>query len=165
MDNLLILMYFGEMIDEIDQNLLNTLQDDCRITNAQLATKLGISPSSCWRRIKSLEDIGIITGYGAVIDRNVAGFEFSAIIHVSLSRQEEDTVHEFVNAVNLRPEILDCYATTGEADYHLRVAVKDIKQFNQFLDDFLFRVPGVAHVRSNIILKDVKSSMKLPFKP
>ncbi len=151
------------MIDETDQQLLNYLQEDCRITNGQLSSKLGISPSSCWRRIKSLEDVGMITGYGALVDRNAAGFNFSAIVHVSLSRQEENTVHEFVEAVNLRPEILDCYATTGEADYHLRVVVKDIAEFNQFLDDFLFRIPGVAHARSNIVLKDIKASMKLSF--
>ena len=165
MDKYLFIMHYTGMIDRTDQQLLDHLQDDCRITNGQLAAKLGISPSSCWRRIKSLEDVGLITGYSALVDRSVAGFDFSAIVHVSLSRQQENTVHEFVEAINQRREILDCYATTGDADYHLRVVVRDIAEFNLFLDEILFRIPGVAHVRSNIILKDVKSSMKLSFTP
>ncbi len=151
------------MLDDTDKRLLDRIQDDCRLTNAQLAAELDISPSSCWRRIKSLEDIGLITGYHAVLDRDVAGFAFSAIVHVSLSRQEMDTVSEFVAAVSARPEILECFATTGDSDYHLRVAVQDITAFNQFLDGFLFRLPGIAHVRSNIILKDIKSGGRLRF--
>jgi len=149
------------MIDVTDQKLISLLQTDCRITNAALANELGISPSSCWRRVKSLEEIGLIKGYTAVLDRAIAGFDFSAIIHISLSRQEENTVQQFENAILSRPEILECFATTGDADYHLRVVVRDITQFNQFLDGFLFRLSGIAQVRSNIILKDTKLSAKL----
>ena len=153
------------MLDDIDKRLLERLQDDCRLTNAQLAGELGVSPSSCWRRVKSLEDIGLITGYHAALDRNVAGLSFSAIVHVTLSRQEEHTVTKFADAIDNRPEILECFATTGDADYHLRVVVADINAFNHFLDDFLFRLPGIAHVRSNIILKDIKSSNRLQLTP
>jgi len=153
------------MIDEIDTRLLLHLQDDSRITNSELALKAGISSSSCWRRIKSLEKVGLIKGYSAILDREVAGFGFSAIVHISLSRQIENTVQEFVVAVENRPEILDCYATTGDSDYHLRVVVKDITEYNKFLDNFLFKLPGVEHVRSNIVLKDIKSSQTLPLSP
>lgn len=151
------------MLDVIDRKLLELIQTDCRITNAQLASQLNISSSSCWRRVKSLEDIGLITGYSAILDRTVAGFDFSAIVHVSLSRQEENTVQTFVNAVMKRPEILECFATTGDADYHLRVVVPDITAFNAFLDSFLFKLPGIANVKSNIVLKDIKSSNALKF--
>ncbi len=151
------------MIDDTDKKLLHHLQRDSRLTNSQLATAAGISPSSCWRRVKSLEDVGLIKGYGAILDRDVAGFEFSAIIHLSLSRQEGNTVQEFVAAVSNRPEILECYATTGDFDYHLRIAVRNITEYNGFLDDFLFKLAGVAQVRSNIVLKDIKSSNALPF--
>jgi Lrp/AsnC family transcriptional regulator, leucine-responsive regulatory protein len=150
------------MLDAIDLRLLELLQDDCRKTNAQLASLLALSPSSCWRRVKSLEDIGLISGYNAQLDRNLAGFEFSAILHVSLSRQQENTVQQFAEAVKQRPEILDCYATTGDADYHLRVVVRNISEFNNFMDNFLFQLPGLANVKSNIILKDIKSSTALP---
>ncbi|MEH6403795.1 MAG: Lrp/AsnC family transcriptional regulator [Sneathiella sp.] len=153
------------MIDKTDILLLRYLQEDSRITNSELALKASLSASSCWRRVKSLEKIGLIKGYSAVLDREVAGFGFSAIIHISLSRQIENTVQEFVTAVEKRPEILDCYATTGDSDYHLRVVVKDITEFNNFLDNFLFKVPGVEHVRSNIVLKDIKSSQTLPLTP
>ncbi len=152
------------MINDTDRKILLHLQADARLTNAQLAALVGVSPSSCWRRIKSLEDIGLIKGYGAVLDRVVAGFGFSAIIHVSLSRQAENTVQEFVSAISERSEVLDCYATTGDSDYHLRVVAKDIGDYNSFLDDFLFKLPGIANVKSNIILKDIKSSQQLPFK-
>jgi len=150
------------MLDQTDQLLLQHLQQDSRLSNSQLANLAGLSTSSCWRRIKSLEEIGLIKGYTAVIDRNVAGFGFSAIIHVSLSRQADSHVQEFVNAVLNRPEVLDCFATTGDSDYHLRVVAKDIGDYNNFLDNFLFKLPGIANVRSNIILKDVKSSQQLP---
>ncbi len=152
------------MINDTDRKILLHLQADARLTNAQLAALVGVSPSSCWRRIKSLEDIGLIKGYGAVLDRVVAGFGFSAIIHVSLSRQAENTVQEFVSAISERSEVLDCYATTGDSDYHLRVVAKDIGDYNSFLDDFLFKLPGIANVKSNIILKDIKSSQQLPFR-
>ncbi len=151
------------MIDDTDRKILSHLQADARLTNAQLASLVGVSSSSCWRRVKSLEDIGLITGYGVLLDRSVAGFGFSAIVHVSLSRQAENTVQDFTSAILERSEVLDCYATTGDSDYHLRVVARDIAQYNAFLDDFLFKLPGIAHVRSNIVLKDIKSSQQLPF--
>ncbi len=150
------------MLDNIDLKLLNLLQEDCRATNAQLAGKLAISTSSCWRRVKSLEEIGLIKGYRAQLERSSAGFDFSAILHVSLSRQKEENVQAFIDAVSARPEILDCYATTGDADYHLRVVVRNIAEFNKFLDEFIFRLPGIANVKSNIVLKDIKASGSLP---
>ncbi|MFT6559106.1 Lrp/AsnC family transcriptional regulator [Sneathiella sp.] len=150
------------MIDETDRIILNLLQEDSRITNSQLAQLAGLSASSCWRRIKSLEEIGLIKGYTATLDRTIAGFGFAAIIHVGLSRQSENTVTEFCRAIEERPEILDCYATTGDSDYHLRVVARDIADYNDFLDNFLFKLKGVAHVRSNIILKDIKSGLQLP---
>lgn len=152
------------MLDPLDLKILSLLQDDCRITNAQLAQTLSISSSSCWRRVKSLEEIGLIQGYRAQLDRQAAGYDFSAILHVSLSRQREENVQTFDNAIAEREEILECYATTGDADYHLRVVVRNINEFNSFLDDFLFRLPGIANVKSNIILKDIKSTTQLPLK-
>lgn len=151
------------MIDETDIEILRHLQIDSRMTNSQLATKAGISPSSCWRRVKSLEDIGLIRGYSAVLDRDTAGFEFSSIVQLRLSRQEEDTVQQFVDAVTARPEILDCYAIAGDFDYQLRIVVRNIAEYNLFLDEFLFKLAGVAQANSNIILKDIKSSQTLPF--
>ena len=153
------------MLDPADLKILSLLQEDCRVTNAQLAQALSISSSSCWRRVKSLEEIGLIQGYRAELDRQAAGYDFSAILHVSLSRQREENVQTFESAIAGRDEILECYATTGDADYHLRVVVQDITEFNGFLDDFLFRLPGVAHVKSNIVLKDIKSTAKLPLRP
>lgn len=150
-------------VDDIDQRVLFKLQRNGRTTNQDLAETLGLSNSSCWRRVKALEDTGVITGYAALIDRERAGFGFSAILHVALERHEGRFVEEFVARVVARPEVLDCFATTGDADYHLRVVVADLAAYNAFLDGFIFRLPGIRHVRSNVVLKEIKNSVVLPF--
>ena len=152
------------MLERQDERILFELQRDGRMTNQRLAEDLGLSSSACWRRIKSLEEIGVLLGYSAIVDREKAGFQMSAILHVSLERHDTKFVEEFVSRVIARPEVLECYATTGDADYHLRVVVKDINAYNIFLDDFMFRLPGIRYVRTNVILKEVKHSMSLPFR-
>jgi DNA-binding Lrp family transcriptional regulator len=122
-----------------------------------------MSSSACWRRVRALEESGIVTRYAALVDREKAGFATSAILHVSLDRHDEKVVTEFVSRVRLRPEVLECFATTGDADYHLRVVVADMAAYNRFLDDFMFRIPGLRHVRTNVILKEIKYDIALPF--
>lgn len=121
-----------------------------------------MSPSACWRRIKQLEADGLIAGHVTILVPEAAGFHFSAIVHVTLARHERQHVDAFINAVVGRPEVLECFSTTGEADYHLRVVSRDKEAYNQFLDEFLFRLPGLAQVRTNVILKDVKFTTNLP---
>jgi len=122
-----------------------------------------MSTSACWRRVRALEDTGVITGYSALVDREKAGFTTSAILHVSLERHDAKFVDEFVSRVTERAEVLECFATTGDADYHLRVVVRDMKAYNAFLDEFMFRLPGIRYVRTNVILKEIKTSVALPF--
>ena len=151
------------MIDQLDGRLLLQLQQDSRQSNQQLADRLGMSTSACWRRVASLEAAGVITRYTALVDREKAGFSMSAILHVSLDRHDEKFVSEFVVRVRKRPEVLECFATTGDADYHLRVVVSDMAAYNRFLDDFMFKIPGIRHVRTNVILKEIKYDVALPF--
>jgi hypothetical protein len=99
-----------------------------------------------------------------IVDTRKAGFDFSAIVHVSLARHEQRNVERFVKEVSRHPEVLECYATSGEADFHLRVVVEDIDAYNAFLDDFIFRLPGVSQVRSNVVLKEIKADTALPFR-
>jgi Lrp/AsnC family leucine-responsive transcriptional regulator len=151
------------MIDAHDGRLLLQLQQDSRQSNQQLADRLGMSASACWRRVASLEAAGVISRYTALVDREQAGFSMSAILHVSLDRHDEKFVSEFVVRVRKRPEVLECFATTGDADYHLRVVVSDMAAYNRFLDDFMFKIPGIRHVRTNVILKEIKYDVALPF--
>lgn len=151
------------MIDALDGRLLLQLQQDSRQSNQQLADRLGMSTSACWRRVASLEATGVIARYTALVDREQAGFSMSAILHVSLDRHDEKFVSEFVQRVRKRPEVLECFATTGDADYHLRVVVSDMAAYNRFLDDFMFKIPGIRHVRTNVILKEIKYDVALPF--
>lgn len=151
------------MIDPLDGRLLLELQKDSRQSNQQLADRVNMSSSACWRRVASLEATGVIARYTALVDRVKAGFSMSAILHVSLDRHDEKFVTEFVLRVQKRPEVLECFATTGDADYHLRVVASDMAAYNRFLDDFMFKIPGIRHVRTNVILKEIKYDVALPF--
>jgi DNA-binding Lrp family transcriptional regulator len=151
------------MLESQDRRLLRELQRDSRRSNQQLADDLGMSASACWRRVHALEEAGIVTRYAALVDRDKAGFATSAILHVSLDRHDGKFVAEFVARVRRRPEVLECFATTGDADYHLRVVVADMAAYNRFLDDFMFKIPGLRHVRTNVILKEIKYDIALPF--
>lgn len=152
------------MLDARDRKILAELQRESRLTMQELGERTGMSSSACWRRVKSLEEAGIIDRYAVIADTRKAGFDFSAIVHVSLARHEQKNVERFVKEVRRHPEVLECYATSGEADFHLRVVAEDIDAYNQFLDDFIFRLPGVSQVRSNIVLKEIKADTALPFK-
>lgn len=152
------------MIRAKDRKILAELQRDSRLTMQELGERTGMSSSACWRRVKSLEEAGVIDRYAAIVDTRKAGFDFSAIVHVSLARHEQKNVSRFVTEVRQRPEVLECFATSGESDFHLRVVVENIDAYNGFLDDFIFRLPGVSLVRSNVVLKEIKADTALPFK-
>ncbi len=153
------------MLDRKDRAILAELQRDSRLTMQQLAEKVGVSSSACWRRVRSLEESGVIDRYAVILNPGKAGFALSSMTLVSLARHEERSVENFVTEVMRHPEVLECFATSGEADYHLRVVVEDIDAYNKFLDDFIFRIPGVSQVRSNIVLKEIKADTALPLKP
>jgi DNA-binding Lrp family transcriptional regulator len=147
-----------------DRRILVALQNDSRITMQDLAARVGLSTSACWRRVKALEESGVIERYAVILNTRKAGFGLSAMVHVSLARHEQSNVEKFVREVRQHPEVLECYATSGEADFHLRVVVEDIDAYNAFLDSFIFKVPGVSQVRSNIVLKEIKTDTALPFR-
>ena len=152
------------MLSRKDRAILAELQRDSRLTMQQLAEKVGMSSSACWRRVRSLEESGVIDRYAVILNPGKAGFALSSMTLVSLARHEERSVENFVTEVMRHPEVLECFATSGEADFHLRVVVEDIDAYNKFLDDFIFRIPGVSQVRSNIVLKEIKADTALPLK-
>ena len=146
-----------------DRAILTELQQDSRVTMQQLADRVGMSSSACWRRVRALEDAGIIDRYAVIVSPRRAGFNLSSMTLVSLIRHEQKHVENFVREVRRHPEVLECFATSGEADYHLRVVAEDIDAYNRFLEDFILKLPGVSQVRSNIVLKEIKADTALPF--
>ena len=152
------------MLETRDRRILAELQIDSRVTMQDLAERVGMSTSACWRRVKSLEDDGVINRYTVIVDSRKAGFGLSSMVHVSLARHERKNVENFIREVSRHPEVLECFATSGEADFHLRVVVEDIDAYNVFLDEFVFKLPGVSQVRSNIVLKEIKTDTALPFR-
>ena len=147
-----------------DRAILIELQRDSRLTMQQLAERVGMSSSACWRRVRALEQAGVIDRYAAIVNPRKAGFTLASMTLVSLARHEQHNVENFVREVRRHPEVLECFATSGEADYHLRVVVEDMDAYNRFLDEFILKLSGVSQVRSNIILKEVKADTALPFR-
>lgn len=150
-------------LDRHDMALLTELQRDSRQTVQQLAAAAGLSSTPCWKRVKEMEAAGIIRGYTALVDREKVGLALCVLAEVNLTRHNEDDVRRFEQAVSQCPAIVSCYATTGQADYVIKVLVPDIKRYEAFLHDTLFRLPGVTHVRSSVVLKEVKAETRLPF--
>ena len=151
-------------MDTKDRRLLAELQRDARLTMQELADRVGLSSSAAWRRVKALEESGVIDRYAAIANTRKAGFGMSSMVHLSLARHEQKNVDHFIREVLQHPEVLECFQTSGEADFHLRVVVPDIDAYNEFLDGFIFKLPGVSQVRSNIILKEIKADTALPFR-
>ena len=151
-------------LDEIDRRILAVLQDNARVANVDLARQVGVSASPCWRRVRDLEETGIISGYVTLVDPAALGLHVSIFVQVTLEKQIETALEQFERAVQARPEVMECYLMTGDADYHLRVVVEDLSAYERFLMDHLTRVPGIANIRSSFALKQVKYTTALPLK-
>ncbi len=149
-------------LDRIDLALLNELQRDARQTVQQLAEAVGLSGTPCWKRVKAMEEAGVILGYTARIDRDKVGLSQCVMAEINLDRHAEDGVRLFEQAVAASPQIVSCYATTGAADYVIQVLVADIQGYERFLHDTAFKLPGVSHVRSSVVLRELKSAVRLP---
>lgn len=148
-------------IPATDRQILMALQQDGRISNQDLAERAAMSASACWRRVRALEESGVIVRYTALVDPEAVGLVFHAMVHVVLSRHHAGHVAAFIDAVTARPEVLDCFATTGDADYHLRVRCRDLSAYNAFLEQFLFALEGVSTVKTNLILRQIKHETRV----
>ena len=149
-------------LDAIDARILTELQSDGGLTNAELAERVGLSPSPCLRRVKLLADAGVIKKRVALVDGNAIDLKVSVFIHVTLEKQIEENLSEFEAAVESRPEVVECYLMTGESDYLLRVVVPDLEAYERFLMEHLTRIPGVSNIKSSFALNQVKYSTALP---
>jgi DNA-binding Lrp family transcriptional regulator len=151
-----------DLLDRHDVLLLNELQRDARQTVQQLAAAAGLSSTPCWRRIKELEAAGVIRGYTVLVDRARVNLQLCVLAEINLGRHEEGEVQRFEQAVAQSPQIVACWSTTGQADYVIKVLVPDIEAYERFLHETAFRLPGVTHVRSSVVMKEVKSETRLP---
>ena len=143
-------------LDEIDRNILRQLQDNARLSNADLAERVGLSPSPCWQRVKRLEDSGLIQGYVAILDHKQLGMPDTIIIEVTLERHDDEVIERFGKALTDLPEILEAYLTTGEYDYFIKVAINGTEGYERFLREKLYRIPGIRHTRSCFALRCLK---------
>jgi DNA-binding Lrp family transcriptional regulator len=149
-------------LDGPSLRILDLLQADAEISNADLADKVGLSPSPTWRRVADLKEAGIIRGSVALVDPKALGLAVNVFVHVSLKTQDKKSLETFEAAVKNRPEVMECYLMTGEADYMLRVVVEDLARYQSLLIDVLTRIPGVASIRSSFALSQVKYTTALP---
>jgi DNA-binding Lrp family transcriptional regulator len=151
-------------LDEIDRRILSALQQDGRLTLAELSQKVGLSASPCHRRVRLLEERGVIERYAAVINQRSVGLPVSVFISIKLESQREDSLQKFAKAIAPWPEILECYLMTGQRDYLLRVVVADLAAYEVFLKTKLTRLNGISSIESSFALEQVKYTHMLPLR-
>ncbi|MEQ1896877.1 MAG: Lrp/AsnC family transcriptional regulator [Vicinamibacterales bacterium] len=149
-------------LDEIDVKILHHLQREARISNVELANRVGLSPAPCLRRVRALEEAGVIRKYVALLDPRALNLNVTVLVQVSLDRQVAERFQMFEHAIRDRPEVLECDVTTGPSDFLLRVVVKDVAAYEQFQREFLSRIESVSSTNSSFALKQVKYYTELP---
>ena len=150
-------------LDRIDKRILAALQENGRISNLELADKVGLSPSPCSRRVKQLEDDGVIDRYVTLLDIDTLGLKLTALVSISMDRHTPDRFENFENKVAGFPEVMECCLITGQAaDYQLKVVVPDMERYQEFLLGKLTRIEGVSGVQSSFVMKTPVSRSCLP---
>lgn len=155
----------GYVIDLIDQRILSELQGDGRITNHDLAARVGLSPSPCLRRVRQLEEAGVIRNYVGLVDPAALGLQVTAFVRVRLDGQDDRHLAAFERAIADFPEVMECYLMTGESDYQLRVLVASLAAFEEFLRQKLTRIAGISQVTSSFALRPVVYRTAIPVVP
>lgn len=149
-------------LDDTDLRILEALQGGGNLSTAEVAKRVGLSQSPCWRRIRRLEAIGVVRERVALLDPDLLGFEVTAFASIKLSEHGRRALPEFEAAIMALPEVVDAYAMTGEVDYLLRVVTRDIRAYERLLRDALLNLPTVREVHSQIALSRVKATTRLP---
>ena len=149
-------------LDEIDFKVLHNLQQDARLTNKELASRVSLSPPGLVKRMRRLERAGVLQQYTALIDRQSVGLDLLCFVHVTLGHHEVEAVRRFREAIVEIPEVMECHHVTGEFDYLLKVLVRNHHTLELFLVDKLTPLPGVDRIRTNVVLREVKSTTAVP---
>jgi DNA-binding Lrp family transcriptional regulator len=151
-------------LDRTDRTILAELQRDGRLSNRELAERVHLSESACLRRIRALEEAGVVDRYAAMVNQSKVGLPGNVFVSITLNRQELTVLAAFEAAVKRVPEVMECYLMTGQQDYLLRVVVSDPSDFERLHSQQLTRLPGVARVQSSFALRTVRKSTELPIR-
>ncbi len=151
-------------LDKTDRLILHALQEDGRLSNVNLANKVNMSESACLRRVKLLEDAGVIERYSMLVNQAAVGLPGNVFVEISLAQQQQEELDSFERRVLEIPEVMECYLMSGDYDYLLRVAVADAADYERIHHQHLTRLPGIAKVRSNFALRTVTKAQQLPIK-
>ena len=152
-----------QTLDRYDWHILQILQDDGRISNQELADRIGLSPSPCLRRVKALEENGLITGYRALVDAKKFGLTLMALIHIAMDQHTPERFAAFEAQVQMIPQVLECLLITGQkADYQLKVIVKDLDAYQELLLNRITRIPGISGVHTSFVLRHVIYKTAMP---
>jgi Lrp/AsnC family leucine-responsive transcriptional regulator len=152
-------------LDRYDHQILGILQEDGRISNQDLADRIGLSPSPCLRRVRALEEAGIVAGYRALLDARKLGLTLMALIHISMDRHTPDRFENFEAEIRALPEVMECLLITGQdADYQLKVVVRDMDAYQELLLNRITRIQGVTGVHSSFVLRRVVDKTALPLR-
>ncbi|WP_439568420.1 Lrp/AsnC family transcriptional regulator [Sphingopyxis sp.] len=149
-------------MDRKDYQIVRALMRDGRLTNQDLAARVNLSPSPCLRRLRLLEERGVITGYAAVVDQKSMGYPITVFVGIRLSRHDRETVERFERSIDEIDEILDCFLMTGAIDYQLRVVAPDLDGYERFVRDRLHAIDGIASIDTSLAFGIVKQSRILP---
>ena len=151
-------------LDELDRQLLEELQEDGRVSNAELARRLNLSPPATYARIRKLEEQGIIRKYVALLDRDRLGYDLLCFVHIRMHMHELNARESFQDHVQTLPEVLECHHLTGQFDYVLKVALSNRRELQDFIRHKLVPLKGVAQITTSILLEEVKSTTTLPIR-
>jgi DNA-binding Lrp family transcriptional regulator len=149
-------------LDRIDIAILNQLQENARITNAELASAVNLSTTPCFNRVRALEKLGLFKQQVTLLDPELLGLSINVFVQVSLEKQVEHALQRFEKAITEQPEVMECYLMSGDADYLLRVVMPDMRTFERFIVERLTTIPGVSNIRSSFALKQVRYKTALP---
>lgn len=149
-------------LDEASLRILDELQQNAELSNADLAERVGLSASPCWRRVADLKQSGVLRSAVALVDPLKLGLAVNVFVHVTLRQQDKDSLEVFTRAIAQRPEVMECYLMSGESDFMLRVVIEDLLKYQALLLDCLTQIPGVASIRSSFALSQVKYTTALP---
>lgn len=151
-----------ETLDKFDIAILNALQTDARLTNAELSSRVGLSAAPCWRRVRALEEAGFITGYRAEINRHKIGLDVLAFVRLDAERNTGDVTRELEEAIRKIPEIVSCHYISGTGTFELQVVSRDLNTFSQFAREVLINLPKVKDLHTSFSLGEVKAGGALP---
>jgi DNA-binding Lrp family transcriptional regulator len=157
-----VIMPFMETLDRFDITILNELQNDGRLSNAELASRVGLSAAPCWRRVKALEEAGFITGYRAEINRHKMGLGVLAFVRLDADRNSGDVLQALEEAIRTIPEVISCHYISGNGTFELQVVSRDLNTFSQFAREVLINLPNVKDLHTSFSLGEVKASSALP---